>query len=486
MSTTRIAGCALSMIFSIALPGLIAPAGAQAPDRTPGGLDEPRGVRVNTNGASPGYVLFTPLTSDTTYLIDNDGQVVRTWKSDFISSSWVYMLDDGSVIRGGTEPETFGFSGGGQAGRFERFSFDGEILWNFSSNNETHLPHHDVAVLPNGNLLAIAWELKTVEESRRAGRREELIPERGLWPDMLIEFEPVGRDDARIVWEWHTWDHLIQNVDPNLPNYGDPAEHPERIDINGDRVGADSVPENPSSDLFHTNGVAYNPDLDRIIMSSPNFNELWVIDHSTTTAEAADRAGGRSGKGGDLLYRWGNPQAYGRGESADRRFGFQHDTRWIPPDFPGGGNIMVFSNRTPGPDGTYPMVYELDPPMDAQGNYSLPPDGPFPPAEPEWTYSDPETFDATYISGAERLPNGNTLVSSGPQGRLFEVTSEGEIVWEYWSPYSGEATVGPNAGRNPYAIFRAVRIPPDHPALAGRNLMPMDPQPPLISPLPEE
>ena len=289
MSTTRIAGCALSMIFSIALPGLIAPAGAQAPDRTPGGLDEPRGVRVNTNGASPGYVLFTPLTSDTTYLIDNDGQVVRTWKSDFIASSWVYMLDDGSVIRGGTEPETFGFSGGGQAGRFERFSFDGEILWNFSSNNETHLPHHDVAVLPNGNLLAIAWELKTVEESRRAGRREELIPERGLWPDTLIEFEPVGRDDARIVWEWHTWDHLIQNVDPNLPNYGDPAEHPERIDINGDRVGADSVPENPSSDLFHTNGVAYNPDLDRIIMSSPNFNELWVIDHSTTTAEAAGR-----------------------------------------------------------------------------------------------------------------------------------------------------------------------------------------------------
>ena len=175
-------GYALSMFFSIALPGLIATAGAQAPGRTPGGLDEPRGIRVNTDTASPGYTLFTPLTSDTTYLIDNDGQAVRTWKSDLIASSWVYMLDDGSVIRGGTEPETFGFSGGGQGGPVR------EVQFRWRSRLEFLVQRRDAPSAPrcgrpsNGNLLTIAWELKTPDESRRAGRREELIPERGLWP----------------------------------------------------------------------------------------------------------------------------------------------------------------------------------------------------------------------------------------------------------------------------------------------------------------
>ena len=124
----------------------------------------------------------------------------------------------------------------------------------------------------------------------------------------------------------------------------------------------------------------------------------------------------------------------------------------------------------------------MAPPVDRGGRYTVPEDGPFGPAEPVWTYSEPDSFDATYISGAERLANGNTLVSSGPQGRLFEVTPAGEIVWEYWSPYSGATTGVGNRSRNPFSIFRAIKIPPDHPALAGRNLQSLDPQPPLMSP----
>lgn len=468
------------LILIVTLSAIATPAqrgGGAGPD------DEVRGLRLNAPGALEGYTLFAPLTSDTTFLINMEGQVVRTWKSAYVPSGWVYMRENGNLLRGGNESETAQFNGGGQGGRLQEFTFDGDLVWDFSFNNSDHLTHHDVTLLPNGNILAIAWELKTPEEARRAGRSEAMIPERGLWPDMLVELEPQRPDDARVVWEWHSWDHLIQNTDPSLDNYGDPRAHPERIDINADdaSVGPE-IPADPPTDLFHMNAVAYNPELDQIVMSAPNFDEIWVIDHSTTSEEASGSAGGRLEKGGDLVYRWGNPQKYGRGTPEDQRLGFEHDVRWIPPGRPGAGNMTVFSNRTPGPEGTYTKVYEFTPPIGADGRYAIRPGAAFGPSEEVWSYA-AESLQATYISGAERLENGNTLISSGPQGRLFEVTPEGEIVWEYWSLFSGETnTAGGGGAANPFSLFRAIRIPANHPAVAGRTLEPLNPQPPLISP----
>jgi hypothetical protein len=428
-----------------------------------------RGLRLKCDGASAGYTLFAPMSSEMTYLIDLDGQVIRTWRSAFLPSAWVYFLDNGNVLRGGRDKGSSPFGGGGQGGRFQEFDFDGNLVWDFVYN-DPRLPHHDVAVLPNGNILAIAWEGKTAEEARLAGRRPAAIPADGIWPDMLIEFEPVRPDGARIVWEWHIWDHLIQNIDPTLDNYADPAAHPERIDINGETGGGFSF----SRDLFHTNSVAYNPELDQIILSVPTFNEVWVIDHSTTTQDAAGRTGGRSGKGGDLLYRWGNPRSYGRGTEADQLLGFQHDARWIPQGHPGAGNITVFSNQTPSTNGTITKVYEFAPAVDGEGRYEVPALDPFGPTTPLWTYSNP-SLQAANLSGSERLQNGNTLVSSGPQGRIFEVNSAGDIVWEYWSPYAGPFG---NSGSS-FSLFRAMKIRPDHPGLLGRDLRPLDPQPPV-------
>ena len=435
-----------------------------------GGAVESRGLRLKCADASPGYTLFTPMSSTLTYLIDSGGQVVRTWRSAYLPSAWVYLLDNGHVLRGASDRGTSIFSGGGQGGRFQEFDFDGNLVWDFRYN-ETRLPHHDVAVLPNGNILAIAWESKNAAEARRVGRRPAAVPPGGIWPDMLIEFAPQRPDSATIVWEWHLWDHLIQNLDPTLENYSDPSAHPERIDINADDGGPAF-----SRDVFHTNAVVYNPELDQILLSVPTFNEVWVIDHSTTIAEAASRTGGRYGKGGDLLYRWGNPRAYGRGAAADQLLGFQHDARWIPPGRPGAGHMTVFSNRTPTPSGATTRVYEFVPPVDSGGNYPLPDSVPFGPSAPLWTYSN-SSLQTTNLSGAERLENGNTLISSGPQGRLFEVTSAGNIVWEYWSPYSGPTG---NSG-NAFSLFRATKVRPDHPGLAGRDLRPMDPQPPISS-----
>ena len=103
-------------------------------------------------------------------------------------------------------------------------------------------------------------------------------------------------------------DHLIQDFDASKANYGEVAEHPELIDLNF-RLSETTNYRDPS-DWIHSNGIDYNPELDQIVLSPSNFSEVWIIDHSTTRTEAAGSNGGNSGKGGDLLYRWGNPRAY--------------------------------------------------------------------------------------------------------------------------------------------------------------------------------
>jgi hypothetical protein len=464
--------------------------------------DAPRGLRVATPEAAPGYVFFNPLLSYTTYLVDVDGKVVHAWESEYESGGGAYLLDNGHLLRGGQEPDPPVFSGGGQAGHIQELTWDGEVVWDFLFADDDHLLHHDMAVLPNGNILAIAWEAKTAEKAVEAGRRPELTPEAGLWPDMIVEFEPQPPDGARVVWEWHMWDHTIQDADRARANYGDPAEHPERIDINGDQdapqisaeelarlqalgyVPEDTAPEDLESDFMHTNAIAYNSALDQIAVSVLHYNEIWIIDHSTTTTEAAGREGGRWGRGGDLLYRWGNPRTYGRGGEDDQRLFGQHDVRWVSEGMPGSGRLTLFNNRIPSPDGDHSAVFELVPPTNGDGSYVAPDSDPYGPQQPAWTYVAPDraSFHSFFISGAHRLANGHTFVTEGATGRFFEVTREGDIVWEYATPYSGPVTGSPVAGLAPYGVFRATKVSPGHPALTGRPLRPVEPQPAPVLP----
>ena len=476
------------------------------------GVDDaqPRGLLLTTPDAAPGYVHFAPLLSGTTYLVETgSGVVVRTWDSELLPSAFIYLLDNGHVLRGGREPDVAPFNGGGQGGRIQEFTWDGELVWDYRFASEAHLLHHDVTVLPNGNILAIAWEAKSREETQQIGMRPEMIPEDGVWPDMILELDPQPPDGARIVWEWHAWDHMLRHRDPALADYADPAAHPELIDINGGRPTPDAVTEDadelaryrelgyvpddsdhdPSADLMHMNAIVYNEALDQIAISNHEYHEIWIIDHSTTTPEAAGHTGGRWGRGGDLLYRWGNPRAYGRGGETDQRTFGQHDVRWIPDGLPGAGNLLVFSNNVPGPAGPHSEVFELTLPTDSTGHYVLAGSEPFGPATPTWSYvaPDPTSFHSPFISGAHRLPDGHTLVTSGGPGRVFEVTTEGEIVWDYRSPYSGPADPADETmqfliRQFPYAAFRATKLLPDHPALLGRDLTPLDPQPPAVAP----
>lgn len=447
------------------------------------------GVRDTGKGA-PGYVLFSPLLSTVTYLIDKKGRVVHTWASDFAPGTSVHLLDDGHLLRPARDPGLPFFTGGGQGGRIQEVTWEGRLVWDFVLGSRERMPHHDVTPLPNGNVLAIAWERRTREEALREGRRPELVTDAGLWPDCVLEIAPRPPHGGEIVWEWHAWDHLIQDWDPTQPGYGKLSDHPELVDINGDQAARGLTDEalerlqalgyvlrgasasELRADLLHTNSVAYNPALDQIALSVSRFNELWIIDHGTTTAEAAGHSGGRAGRGGDLLYRWGNPRVYGRGLPEHQRLFGQHDVRWIPTGLPGAGNLMVFDNGDGRRGGAYSAVVEIVPPFTSDGSYALRPESAFGPARPTWTYtaSNRRSFFADFLSGAHRLSNGNTFVCSGPTGRFFEVAPHGDVVWEYHNPFTGDA---PNpAGDPPRSVFRATHLPPDHPGLAGRDLAP--------------
>ena len=297
------------------------------------------------------------------------------------------------------------------------------------------------------------------------------------------------------------WDHLIQDRDKTKPNYGKVTEHPERFDLNYIHGEEDQVPENDGDegrpekpaawvtlavlprahgrkkdspkkdqtpavrknpDWMHVNAVAYNAELDQIVLSSSHFHEIWIIDHSTTKEEAKGHTGGRWGKGGDILYRWGNPRAYRNGTNLDQRLFGQHNIQWISKGLSGEGHLLVFNNGGGRKPVEYSSVDEFVPPTDKDGNYVRPKRGPFGPAKPLWSYTAPDKKDfySWFISGTQRLPNGNTLINAGAVGIVFEVTPENETVWKFSNPFKPVANAPRTAGGPPKrfeAFANAVR-----------------------------
>ena len=465
----------------------------------------PIGLAVNKPNAWQGFTLVSPLNSKGTFLIDMEGRVVHQWKSDYTPALCGYLLENGNLFRPGAER---GFVGPGAGGRIQEFTWDGDLVWDYSFGDSKQRPHHDICRMPNGNVLVIVTDPKTHEEAVAAGRKNESIGAQ-LLPDSIYEIKRTGPTTGEIIWKWHAWDHLVQDTDKSLPNYGDVSEHPELIDVNFSTaamermmqdpqqlaklralgyVGGGNAPKDPNAkegdankdgaakaepndtnakdapkpdspppppnpfegDWMHTNSIVYNAKLDQIMLSIHEFHEVWIIDHSTTTAEAASHKGGRSGKGGDLLYRWGNPRAYRNGTNADQRLFGQHYAHWIEEGKPGAGHMLVFNNGPGRPDGEYSSIDEIVLPLNEKGTYDREEFTPFGPDKATWSFvaSEKKTFYSSFISGAHRLENGNTMVCSGASALLFEVTPNGEIVWQYKHP-GGEGPGGPGGPGGP-------------------------------------
>ncbi len=419
-------------------------------------------ISYDSTASYNGYTLFSPIASDDTYLIDNKGFLVHSWSSSYRPAQSVMLLPDGSLLRTAYVQNADPFVAGGTGGRIEKYDWNGNLTWSFNYYSANYCTHHDAAYLPNGDILLIAWELKSYNQAIAAGRDPAKL-DTALWSGEIIEVKPTGTTGGDIVWQWHTWDHLIQDYDSTKANYGDVSKHPELVDINNGSTG---------EDWLHINSVSYNPQRDEILLSVHNFNEIWVIDHSTTTAQAAGHTGGKEGKGGDIIYRWGNPQAYDAGTAADQKLFAQHDASWIDTGLAGQGDILIFNNGDGRPDGNYSSIDEITPPINSNGQYYIDSTGKFGPAKTTWQYiaETPTTFFAKNISGAERLPNGNTLICDGTAGEFFEVDHYGNKVWDYINPVTrnGILTQGSTPVFN--LVFRIYRYSPDYSGLVGKDL----------------
>ncbi|MCW3104002.1 MAG: Arylsulfotransferase [Bacteroidetes bacterium] len=424
------------------------------------------GLLQQDPASQPGTLLFAPIANKKTYLIDKCGYELHSWMSAYRPGMSADLLEDGLLLRAGyTLNPVFG-GGGGSGGVIEKIAWNGTVVWSYLISDSVRCLHHDLHPLPNGNILALVWERKTSAEAAAAGRLGGLT-EGEMWNEKIIELQPAGSSSATIVWEWSAWDHLVQDADSTLPNYGMISAEPGRININADPVTA--------ADWIHLNSIDYNPALDQVMVSSRIFSEIWIIDHSTTTAEAATHAGGNSGKGGGLLYRWGNPAMYHRGTSADRNYFGQHNAAWIKPGLNGAGDIMVFNNGKDRPVSDYSSVDIIQPPMDALGNYTLDPVLSFQPDSAYWSYSGPPGFYSNNISGAQRLPNGNTMICNGTGGLFFEINAGGIVVWRYKNPVNlaGPATQGSTIYNN--NVFRVAFYEQSYAGFTGHALVPGDP-----------
>jgi len=401
--------------------------------------------------AYDGLTLFQLNNSNTANLIEMDGSVYHSWTASSGPGLSIYLLPDGDLLR----TLRVGSGPGGAGGAVERVSWDGVVEWHYDYNQPgQYLQHHDVELLPNGNILLVAWDYKTMAEAVAAGRDPNMISGGQLLSDSVIEVQPTGPNSGQIVWAWYAFDHLVQDFDSSMANYGVVGDHPELADFNyppsGGGGGGGPGGGSGGTDWLHLNSVNYNAELDQIVVSVHNTGEIWVIDHSTSMAEAAGHTGGNSGRGGDILFRWGNPQAYDQGTGSDQVFYGQHDAQWIASDLPGAGDILVFNNRLNAPGADFSAVDQITPPVDASGNYFYFPGSAYGPSGLTWRYTapNPTDFYSQNVSGCERLPNGNTLVCSGRQLWLFEVTDSGQLVWEYIHSVGG--------GGMP-SIFRARR-----------------------------
>lgn len=417
------------------------------------------GLTIHDTSSSDGYTLVKGMNSADANLIDEYGRRVHTWSDTTRSfTGYPYILENGHLLTMITLS--------GDNAHFAEYDWDGNLVWEFISNDTTFTQHHDIAVLPNGNVLIVARQFFTLEEFAGEGRDTVgWIGSPNYSIERILEIEKTGPQSGAVVWEWSIMDHLIQDFDATKNNYGVVEDHPELLDIN--------FTQSPNTNWLHCNGMDYNPILDQIIVSFRHISECLVIDHSTSTAQASGHTGGLQNKGGDIIYRYGNPEAYRAGDFSDKQLSFQHNPQWIPAGFPGEGNLLFFSN---GNDWLYSTVVEIVPPVDNTGSYTMPIASgvPYSPVLPEWTYNEnpPENFYANFISGCQRLQNGNTLICHGPSGEVREVNNAGDIVWYYINPIGRTgATV---QGELPDAIlsFRMNRYSLDYPAFLGKSLIP--------------
>lgn len=417
-----------------------------------------------------GFNLIFPRGAGSVYLLNNCGEVVHTWidSTNTGPNQAAYLQPDGTIfIAKAVElGQKLEFDKGSE--RIEHRDWDNHLLWSYSISDSTCKAHHDFKVMPNGNILVIAWEFKSEKEAIVAGRNPSLIPMKRIVTDQILEIKPIGKNQGKIIWRWQAWQHLIQNRDSTKNNFGVVETHSELIDANYKTYST-------KDDWLHINAVDYNQKLDLILLSVPAFNELWIVDHSTTINQAEAHSGGRYHRGGDLLWRWGNPAAYGLGDSTNKKLFFQHNAHWVKNEIASIENhsqsILVFNNFFPDSASSICMITPI---LKKETFLHNKTSHLFLPDTFNWVYTTPAKgkMFSPVASGVQLLPNGNMLICVGKQGYIFELDKSQRVVWEYVVPTKMGVPVaqGTKLALSDNRIFKMERYPMDFSGFRNKNL----------------
>lgn len=420
-----------------------------------------------------GYTLIYPFNQPNVYLLNNCGQVVHEWidSTQYRPTASVYLLENGDLLKtkklASHIPGTF--TSGGAGGIIELLTWDNQLIWSKKIVDTEFRAHHDVELLPNGNVLIIVWQKRLRDEFIEAGGDTTLFDRQEIWPDIIQEYNPALDS---VVWVWDAWDHLVQDFDSTKENYGDIASHPGKINLNYDIGVFGGRP-----DWIHSNAIDYNEDLDQILLSASHFEEIWFIDHSTTPEEVKGDTGGNFGKGGELLFRWGNPRAYNKGNVDDQKLFFQHDVQWIDdPDLENSEyyrQIGLFNNRI---ESNKSSIDVLKPVLNIELNEYITQSGTYLPSSFNLTIqsSEESQFQSSNMSSMQLLPNGNYLICAAQRGRVIEITDDNQVVWDYILPFRNGARViqGTDLNIGDNVVFRAKKYGANYAAFVGKELFP--------------
>lgn len=392
------------------------------------------GIQLNTPDATKGYSLFTA--QSRTYLVDNCGEIVNSWSVPFVVRH-CKLLPDATLLYMA-------------AGRIIERSWDDKIIKSIQLNEVGLNLEYEVIKLKNKNYLCVAREQVTAQKFEEYGY--DIPFTNPSLSDVVIE---VDGNTGKVVWRWNLLDHVIQDKFPNKRGYGVLKDNPGKIDIN-----SISTVDWNYTESFMINGMDYNEELDQIVLSVRKIGEIVIIDHSTTTEQAKGSTGGKYNKGGDLLYRYGNPANYDRAAESTRQLYFQHNPNWIKYG-EHKNKIIVFNNLLSKEN--FSTVQIIDPPIKPDGSYTLENNQPYMPLTPTVEYGRTQEkvqISSDYTSGAQVLANGNIIITEGISSTLIEIDPLGNVVWRYGVP-------------NPGYLFRSERYSHEYPAFIGKQLNPI-------------
>ena len=148
------------------------------------------------------FVLVTPQSTPETFLMNRQGNLEHSWGQEGDRAFMAYLNQDGSITRSLFSDQDNGIGIGGKTGVLQRIDKDNNLLWQWNLITTSEVLHHDIALLPNGNILASVWEVRDEVESIQAGRDANLLLDSRIVIDKVVEIRPVGTNDAEIVWEW--------------------------------------------------------------------------------------------------------------------------------------------------------------------------------------------------------------------------------------------------------------------------------------------